>query len=113
MADQPVSGQGAPHGAATGAPAAGNGDPGTTTALADLLMRGLRGLGDAGQPDQASRLAASAWSLLRADHPRLADRLNGLLHYLNRPPRDPAGPAPVDDQPPGQHRDGREAARVA
>lgn len=56
------------------------------TAMADLLVRGLRALGGAGHVDLASRLAGQAWSVLRTRHERSADRLNGLLHYLARLP---------------------------
>ncbi|WP_244194500.1 DUF2249 domain-containing protein [Amycolatopsis echigonensis] len=34
----------------------------------------------------ASQLAGRAWSVLRTDHPRAADHLTGLLHYLTRLP---------------------------
>ena len=60
-------------------------------ALTRLFARGLRALGEAGQPDKASKLAAAGWSALRHDHPAEAERMNGLLHYLARLP------AEVDD----------------
>jgi uncharacterized protein (DUF2249 family) len=56
------------------------------TLVVDLLIRGLRGLGGAGQVDLASRLAGRAWWVLRTDHPRAAEHVNGLLHYLARLP---------------------------
>lgn len=56
------------------------------TTLTRLLARGLRALGQAGQPHRASQLAASAWSALRHDQPADAERMNGLLHYLARLP---------------------------
>ena len=52
----------------------------------DVLVRALRALGNAGQPDTASRLAARAWWILKSQHPREAERLNGILHYLARLP---------------------------
>ncbi|TXJ06350.1 MAG: hypothetical protein E6Q27_03960 [Aeromicrobium sp.] len=52
----------------------------------DVLVRALRALGNAGQPDTASRLAARAWWALKSQHPREAERLNGILHYLARLP---------------------------
>nr|AGC71782.1 hypothetical protein [uncultured bacterium A1Q1_fos_2116] len=52
----------------------------------DVLVRALRALGNAGQPDTASRLAARAWWVLKSQHPREAERLNGVLHYLARLP---------------------------
>lgn len=51
--------------------------------LNKILARTLRALGDAGQSERASELAAEAWSLLRTDHPKEAERMNGILHYLN------------------------------
>jgi len=45
-------------------------------------IRALRALGEAGRPDQASRIAARSWSQLRHSDPRTAERLNGTLHYL-------------------------------
>ena len=64
------------------------------TVLVDLLVRGLRGLGGAGQIDLAGRLAGRAWSVLRIDHPRAAERINGLLHYLARLPASEVPPIP-------------------
>lgn len=56
----------------------------------DVLLRTLRALGDAGQPDAANRLAARAWLALRDAHPRQAERVNGAMHYLARLPQEPA-----------------------
>lgn len=47
-----------------------------------IFVRTLRMLGDAGERDPACRLAAEGWSRLRHHHPREAERLNGVLHYL-------------------------------
>jgi uncharacterized protein (DUF2249 family) len=52
--------------------------------LAGVLIRALRRLGTAGQPEAASRLAAEAYALVRHDQPRIADRLNGVMHHLAR-----------------------------
>ena len=64
-------------------------------ALTKLFARGLRALGEAGQPDKASRLAAAGWSALRHDHPAEAERMNGLLHYLARLPAEIDNPTSV------------------
>lgn len=59
----------------------------TSDALAELnkiLIRALTALGAAGEDDQACRLGASAWSVLRHEYPREAQRLNALLHALTR-----------------------------
>ena len=53
-------------------------------ALTRILARACRQLGNAGQPSDAARLAAEAWSLLRHRYPDDAERLNGTLHYLSR-----------------------------
>ena len=57
--------------------------------LLRVLARALRALGEAGEPEEASRLAAEGWSTLRHTQPEAATRLNGTLHYLARLP-DPA-----------------------
>jgi len=49
-----------------------------------VLARTCRALGEAGEPQSAARLAASAWTLLRHDHPVQAERLNGAMHHLAR-----------------------------
>ena len=76
-------------------PAPGGDSPASSdelvVALTKLFARGLRALGEAGQPDKASKLAAAGWSALRHDHPAEAERMNGLLHYLARLP------AEIDD----------------
>lgn len=50
-----------------------------------LFIRALKALGDSGETDLACRIAAEAWSLMRSDYPREAEKLNGALHYLTRP----------------------------
>lgn len=57
-------------------------------ALIKVLVRALRQLGEAGHPDQASRLAAEAWSAIRQSDPAAAERLNGTMHFLARLPDD-------------------------
>ena len=52
--------------------------------LTSALVRALRRLGAAGEPVEASRIAADAWSAVRHDQPRAADRLNGVMHHLAR-----------------------------
>lgn len=54
-------------------------------ALIALLIKALRALGDAGSTEQASRLAADAWCVLRRQKHPSAERFTGLLHYLARP----------------------------
>ena len=65
-------------------------------AAVDLLVRALRALGGTGHAELAGRLAGHAWAALHTDHPRAADRINGLLHYLARLP---AGEAPSTPSP--------------
>jgi uncharacterized protein (DUF2249 family) len=65
--------------------------------MARLLGRSLRALGEAGRSDEANRLAAEAWALLRDSAPTEADRLSGLMHGLARgstTPRDRRSPTP-------------------
>jgi len=52
-----------------------------------LFVRALRRLGEAGDPDGASRLAAQAWWGLKDDDPRAAEHVNGVMHYLARLPQ--------------------------
>ncbi len=52
--------------------------------LAGALVTALRRLGEAGEPVAASRIAATAWSAVRHDEPRIAERLNGVMHHLAR-----------------------------
>jgi hypothetical protein len=54
----------------------------TLERLGMLLDRAVRGLGDAGEPDAAARIAAEAWWVVRDDAPTCARRLNATLHYL-------------------------------
>ena len=60
------------------------------TELTAVLAKSLRALGKADQPDEASRLGATGWSLLRHDHPREAEKINGTMHYLARLPGSPS-----------------------
>lgn len=59
------------------------------TGLTDLLVKAVRALGAAGDADQASRIAAKAWWVLK-EWPRQAERLNGTMHYLARLPQHPS-----------------------
>lgn len=52
--------------------------------LTRVLIRALRELGERGDPEGASRLAAQAWAITRGTHGAVAQRLAGLLHYLSR-----------------------------
>jgi len=49
--------------------------------MTDLLVKAVRALGAAGDPERASRLAGKAWWVLK-DFPRQAERVNGTMHYL-------------------------------
>lgn len=79
-AGSPVAESPSPTEAAPGAAT----DPAVVDALTRILARALRQLGQAGQPWDASRLAAEGWSVLRASYPSDAERLNGAMHYLAR-----------------------------
>jgi uncharacterized protein (DUF2249 family) len=61
-------------------------------ALLKVLVRALRRLGETGHPEDASRLAAQAWSAIRHRQPVAAERLNGTMHYLSRLPVPPEEP---------------------
>jgi uncharacterized protein (DUF2249 family) len=52
--------------------------------LATALVTALRRLGQAGEPVAASQIAAKAYAALRHDEPRIAERLNGVMHHLAR-----------------------------
>lgn len=68
-----------------------------------ILVKALRSLGQAGFSDAASRLAAKAWWVLDAQHPRQAEHVNGVLHFLARLPVEdgaPATSAPVTEENP-------------
>lgn len=52
--------------------------------IVTVLDRSVRALADAGQPVEASRLAARAWAVLRSAHPVQAAQLNRAMHYLAR-----------------------------
>src|SRR4051812_33995331 len=56
----------------------------TADALTRTLVRACRALAEAGQPHTAGRLAAEAWAVLRGDHPRQAQRLDGVMHHAAR-----------------------------
>jgi hypothetical protein len=57
--------------------------------MTDLLVKAVRALGAAGEPEQASRIAGKAWWVLK-DWPRQAERVNGTMHYLARLEQGPA-----------------------
>ncbi len=62
-----------------------DGDPtDAVDGLTRVLARACRQLADAGQPRAAGKLAADGWVLLRETHPKLADRLDGTMHYTAR-----------------------------
>ena len=53
-------------------------------ALATATVTALRRLGEAGEPVAASRIAANAYAALRYGEPRIAERLDGVMHHLAR-----------------------------
>jgi hypothetical protein len=59
-----------------------------------LFISALLAMAEAGEAEQACRLAAQGYSALRHCHPREAERLNGLLHRLTRDL-----PVPSPDEP--------------
>ena len=63
------------------------------SAVVSTLIKALRALGRAGQPDRALELAATAWSQLRREDPRQAERINGCMHFLARLPQSQPVPA--------------------
>lgn len=65
------------------------------TGMTDLLVKAVRALGAAGEPETASRLAGKAWWMLK-DWPRQAERVNGTMHYLARLESGPTAEAPAE-----------------
>ena len=53
-------------------------------ALTRVLVRSCRALADAGHPHTAGRLAADGWVVLRREHARQAQHLDGAMHYVAR-----------------------------
>ncbi len=62
----------------------GPGNAAAIDVLTTALVAALRQLGGAGRPRAANRIAATAWSGVRHDQPRAAERLNGVMHHLAR-----------------------------
>lgn len=86
----------------------------TTEQLTAALIRALRELGRAGQPEVANRIAADAYVALRVDAPRTAQRINGLMHHLVRLERTPPkGASPVTNATPLDVRSAPPAQRHA
>lgn len=62
-----------------------------------LLVLALLALARAGSAEEACRIAARAWSLLRHHHTREAERLTAVLHTLAREARlDPPNQGDTD-----------------
>ncbi|MGH3422666.1 MAG: hypothetical protein ACRDOD_24085 [Streptosporangiaceae bacterium] len=59
-------------------------EPDVIDTLTTVLVRACRKLAEAGQPQQAGRLAADAWVVLRAGHPLQARHLDGAMHHIAR-----------------------------
>ncbi|NNN21501.1 MAG: DUF2249 domain-containing protein [Acidimicrobiales bacterium] len=53
-----------------------------TESLCDLIIEATKELQKAGSPDKACTIAASAWSTINKQDPKLANRLNTHLHRL-------------------------------
>lgn len=68
------------------------------TGTTDVLVKTLRALGQAGDPETANRLAAKAWWALREARPREAERVNGAMHFLARLPAEPGAQAPTSKE---------------
>lgn len=66
--------------------------PDATSVLADALTKAVVALGRAGEPEQASRIAARAYADIRAAAPAAAQQLNNALHGLAKMPDMPARP---------------------
>lgn len=67
------------------------------TDLVAVVDRCVRALADTGDPVEANRCAAKAWSILRHDHPDLAERLNRTMHYVARREAElPSNPKPQE-----------------
>lgn len=52
--------------------------------LTGVVIRACRRLGEAGQPQEAGRLLADAWVIVRAGHPHQARHLDGAMHHIAR-----------------------------
>lgn len=60
---------------------------GPVAQLNELFIRSLKSLSEAGQTDLACRLAGEGWKELKGQYPAEAERLNGALHWLTKPPK--------------------------
>lgn len=68
------------------------------TDLSAILLAGLKALAEAGEADQACRLAGRACAVLRSEHGGEWRRFNALLHRLARL-TSPVGRPPVAASP--------------
>ncbi|MDA8383656.1 MAG: hypothetical protein M0037_11455 [Betaproteobacteria bacterium] len=67
--------------------------------LTRLLVLASLALASAGAAEEACRIAARGWSLLRHQHPREAERLTAALHTLTREVRfDPPSQGEIDHE---------------
>ena len=72
----------------------------TIDGLTRVLARACRHLAHAGQPEEAGRLAADGWALLRHTHPVQAQRLDGIMHHVALLETQPeATPLPDREEP--------------
>lgn len=53
-------------------------------ALTRVLVKTCRRLADVGYPQEAGRLAASGWTVVRRTHSRQAQHLDGAMHHIAR-----------------------------
>jgi len=76
-----------------------NAAPDEIGGLNRLLVLALLALARAGAADDACRIAARGWSLLRRQHPREAERLTAALHTLTHGVRlDPPNKGDTDHE---------------
>jgi hypothetical protein len=68
-------------------------------ALTRVLVKACRALAKAGRPEEAGRLAAAGWSVVRSGHPRQAEHLDGAMHHIARLDTARAHPDPVRPNP--------------
>ena len=65
-------------------PAEAAADVDLAAGLVRTLTKACRALAEAGRPQDAGRLAADGWALLRHARPDLARRLDGTMHHVAR-----------------------------
>lgn len=71
----------------------------TETALANALTKAVVALGRAGEPEEASRIAARAYADVRETAPKVAQQLSNAMHGLARMEGMPVLPTDPDADP--------------